>query len=482
MLDKLKETGIYFIGTIGVSVISFVISLLYTRMFAPDDYGFYSLVAAFYSLLFQLFTGWMTHSILRYYPEEKDKDNAKIFRNTIVKIHLVLTLVFLLLVIAIRTFQVGSSILHQMLLIYAGVFLFEGLLLIFNTFLRAEGNSKQYSINSVMNSILKSILILGLFFLFHYRSIAVIVVSLLLAESIQCLYIIYKMKWYNILSYHCFDAVLAKKIVKFGYPLIGVSIIFSVLTYSDRFIIDIYGSKSDVGLYSYGYNMGQSLFYSMTNAILLGAYPRITSEWKENGRKKTEKLVTNYLNLYFYLMLPALAGVIALGNTIIRCLCDESYWGVSLVFIVTCGSYVLLGLLQYTNKAWELNAVTKPIFYLNLIAATINIVLNIIFIPVWGYIVAAITTGLSFAIFILISLVWSRRLFTFRVDFKSLCNISISSIAMSMIISLINEIMPQNMLCLMIEIVLGVLIYVIILFICKDEFIMQTISKMRRKR
>lgn len=481
MIDKIKETGIYFIGTIGVSVISFVISLLYTRMFTTEDYGYYSLVAAFYSLLFQLFTGWMTHSILRYYPEEKDKDNARAFRNTIVKIHFLLSICFLLICVLIRIFIADSIVLHQMLLVYAGVFLFEGLLLIFNTFLRAEGKSKQYSVNTVTNSVLKSLMIIVLFFVFRYRSIVVIVVSLLFAEFIQSVYIICKMKWHKIISLHCFDVLLAKKIIKFGYPLIGVSIVFSVLTYSDRFIIDMFGTKSDVGLYSYGYNMGQALFYSMSNAILLGAYPRIASEWKTSGRKKTELLVTSYLNLYFYLMIPALFGVIAVGNTMIRCLCDKSYWDASLVFIITCGSYVLLGLLQYTNKAWELNAITKPVFFLNLIAAAVNIVLNLIFVPIWGYIVAAITTGLSFALFIGISLVWSRKIFTFKIDFKVLSRIFAASVIMGGVLSVIDRKMPLNLFYLMVEIVLGMLIYIIMLFVLRDDFLMQTISKIRKK-
>ena len=66
MFEKVKETGIYFIGTIGVAILSFVISLLYSNMFTTADYGLYNLIAALYSLLYQLFTGWMTHSILRY--------------------------------------------------------------------------------------------------------------------------------------------------------------------------------------------------------------------------------------------------------------------------------------------------------------------------------------------------------------------------------------------------------------------------------
>ena len=99
MIEKLKETGIYFIGTVGVAIFSFIISILYTRMFSTDDYGIYSLIAAFYNLIYQLLTGWMTHSILRYYPEEQKRDGSYIFRNTMLRIHIILLFIFFLLII-----------------------------------------------------------------------------------------------------------------------------------------------------------------------------------------------------------------------------------------------------------------------------------------------------------------------------------------------------------------------------------------------
>lgn len=471
MLEKIKETGIYFIGTIGVAVISFVISLLYSDMFTTDDYGLYSLIAALYNLLYQLFTGWMTHSILCFYPKEKDNENAKSLRNTMLFVLFVVSAIFVIIICAGSFIYRTSPLLRQMCIVYIGVFFFEGLLLIFNTFIQAEGNSKQYSINTILNSIIKSVAIVVLYYIIGFKSVTVIIVSLLTAELVQSIYIFVKYKWGKIINVKWISKNLLRQVIKFGYPLIAVSVIFNVLTYSDRYIIRLFQTTSQVGLYSYGYNMGNALFYTMTNGIMLGAYPRLTKEWVASGRKKTEEMMTEYLNMFCYLMIPATVGVIVTGSRIIQTLCNQNYWASSSVFVITCISYTAYGFAQYTNKAWELTTNTKVILRLNIISAVLNIVLNFWLIPKFGYVIAAVTTLISFVIYIILSVFLSRRIFTFRFGKKNMINIIISSSVMLAVLCVLENHLKKGLMMLAVEILIGVVVYVMMLFILQDKII-----------
>lgn len=481
MIEKIKETGVYFIGTIGVAILSFTISLLYTHMFTTDDYGIYSLIAALYGLFYQLFTGWMTHSILRYYPEEKDNENAKSLKNIMLFILLVASVIFAFIMMAALVCYRTHDTLKQMCVVYSGVFFFEGLLLIFNTFIRAEGGSKQYSTNMILNSVIKSFAIVVLYYVIGFQSITVIIVSLFIAEFVQSLYIFVKFKWAQVISLSAIKKDLLQKVVRFGYPLIFVSVIFNILTYSDRYIIKIFQSTSEVGLYSFGYNMGHSLFYTMTNAIMLGAYPRLTKEWVEKGRKKTEEMMRGYLNMFCYIMLPAAVGVIAVGNCMIQSLCAQSYWDSYRVFIITCISYTVYGFSQYTNKAWELTGNTKMIVRINIIAAVINIVLNVLLIPWFGYTVAAVTTLLSFVIHIFISLFFSRRIFTFCVDKRSILNIILASAIMWSVLVLTDKYFEKNITMLLGKVFIGVLVYTIFLIILRDKITLEILKSIVKK-
>ena len=368
--------------------------------------------------------------------------------------------------------------------VYIGVFFFEGLLLVFNTFIRAEGHSKQYSINTILNSVIKSLSIVFLYYVIGIKSVTVIIISLLIAELVQSSYIFIKYKWNKIIDVKTINKRLIKQVIQFGYPLIAVSIIFNVLVYSDRYIIRLFQGNSEVGLYSYGNNMGHALFYTMTNAIMLGAYPRLTKEWINKGRKQTEEMMTGYLNMFCYLMIPATVGVIATGKRIISTLCNEGYWDSSTVFIITCISYALFGLIQYTNKAWELTSNTKRILHLNIITALINICLNFLLIPKLGYVVAAVTTLVSFIVYISISLVLSRKVFTFRFSKRSVFNIVVSSGVMYVALFFLDTILERRVLMLALEILTGIIVYSIMLLILQDKTmrtIVKTISsKMQR--
>ena len=61
----IKETGMYLIGTVMVSILGFILSILYSKMFNPYDYGIYSLVYSTYSLITNIYGGWISLSMIR---------------------------------------------------------------------------------------------------------------------------------------------------------------------------------------------------------------------------------------------------------------------------------------------------------------------------------------------------------------------------------------------------------------------------------
>ena len=64
-----KEVSHYMVGNVSVAILGFAISLLYSRMFDPEAFGVYSQVSGVYSLIVQIYGGWMISSIQRYAPQ-----------------------------------------------------------------------------------------------------------------------------------------------------------------------------------------------------------------------------------------------------------------------------------------------------------------------------------------------------------------------------------------------------------------------------
>ena len=464
MVNYKKEMIIYFIGTVMLAVLNFIISILYGSMFSTNDFGIYSLIFSLYSLISQFLNGWLSQSLIRFYSIENDKS---IVSSTYL-MHFIFS-IFILVSTNIVIYFLNIQLIEKIMLsIFTVIYFFETYLLITNTILRIKNLSKQYSINVILNGLIKIFSLLFLYYVIHIKSVIVISISLLISEIIQCLYLTYKQKIYKYFKKDNFDSKLLLSMFKFGYPLIGVSVTSWVLNVSDRFIIKFYNSNSIVGIYSYSYSLANSIVFLIIQFIMLGAYPNIVKMWKNKGKSDTEKLIKKYLDLYLLTILPICFGILALGEDFFRLAISKDYIEGYLVFIITAFGIFLLGISQYTNKPWEIAKKTKSILLFNLISAIINIILNILLIPKYGYAVAAVTTALSYFIYIFMSMVLNKNELRVHIFDIEKLKIFISSFSMFIFIIFIKMIFEiSNWYIFASTIILSMMVYLIMIILLK---------------
>ena len=92
-----KETGIYLVGTIAVSLLGFILSVLYSKMFTPYDYGVYSLVYSTYSLIASVYGGWLSLSMIRNAEQYIRDKKENIFFGTFYQLQLIMAIVFIVI-------------------------------------------------------------------------------------------------------------------------------------------------------------------------------------------------------------------------------------------------------------------------------------------------------------------------------------------------------------------------------------------------
>ena len=153
-------------------------------------------------------------------------------------------------------------------------------------------------------------------------------------------------------------------------------------------------------------------------------------------------------------------GFVALGSEFFRIVINETYYSGYITFIITAIGIALLGLSQYTNKIFELHKKTKTILWLNIMAAVINIILNFIFIPIYGPYFGAVTTGVSFIIYIIISALLGKKYLKLEIDIKKTSIITISSIIMFLVICIYKSVIGVNSIYSFgVIVLLGIMIY-----------------------
>ena len=464
-----KDSIIYFIGSIIVAILGFVISLLYSYYFNPGEYGIHSLASSTYMLLSQICGLWMSTGILRFYEKYRKKNKTDEFYTSIYLTNLIISILFAILINIGALLLCDSGLLRIIIFIYSLIYFFEYNILIFNTSLRCVNEAKKYNYNVMVNNLLKIVILLIIIYLLKIKSVTIISISILLTEMLQYIYFLIKSKIYKYYRYKYFDIKIIKELFKYAFPLIGTTITGWVLNVSDRYVIAILNNSHNVGLYSYAYLLGNNLFWLLSNFIMLGAYPNLVKIFEDKKMEELKKVLKKYINLYLLIIIPSCFGAIVVSKTLFLAITSKMYHESYLVFIYTALAISTLGLCGFINKIFELYKKTKTILLLNVMCAIFNIIFNFILIYYLGYVGGAISTLLSYILYFIVSMILLRKYFTIIWDLKLIFKYLLSGSAMFTIIVIFKTYIHMNfeILNLIIYIVVGCISYFIFLLITR---------------
>ena len=233
---------------------------------------------------------------------------------------------------------------------------------------------------------------------------------------------------YNKLNINSFDKSLLIKMKNFSLPFLPAAIFFILIEISDRWFIGFLSSNTtaDVGLYGAGYKIG-SIMLLIVRGFNLNWQPYyLKAKNTPMAIKKFETIGTDFINIMIcFSSLILIFYPLILQNKIFGIyLIGEIFWpGLTIIPIILL-SYIFYGVfilqmpsIYLTNKQnWA------PIFWG--IGFIINASLNILLIPMYGFLGAAISTLIAyFSMMILIvykNYSWMKILYNITSIFKML--------------------------------------------------------------
>ena len=379
----------------GISVASIAI---FTRLFDSLDYGRYALVISTTTITIMLLSGWIGQSVLRYLPRFKAEERLGEFvvklAVVVAGVVLVATIVALLVktVFGPRLGAYAPFLLAAWLLVLAEI-VFSSL----GSAYQANMMSKDYTIFKVTGSVLRLSLAL-LYVLYVTRDIK----ALVLAGAVAQLVLVIPMAVRFGVGRHLrmrarpMDPAFLKMLAAYGIPMMGWMIASQVLALSDRFVIAAFRSDSEVGIYSATYNLVSMGFGLVSGPILIACYPIIISAWERGNRKEIPALLTAFSRYYLLAVLPIVLTLSVFSREIVSILLGSDFReGYTIVPFVIAG-VAAWGLSMVGHKGLEILEKTGLMLRLVGIAAGLNIVLNLVVVPRYGYQGAAATTMISY--------------------------------------------------------------------------------------
>jgi len=389
----LRHSVNYLIGNFATQALAFISIPVLTRLLLPEEYGLISIVNS----ITQIFTILMIlnfHGALTRKYHENDGLFSGFF-GTITIFLLIYNIIFVASMYYFRDFFSSFFNIDSKLFLIAITTGFLGLATtLYLSYLQASQQSKKYAIISFVRSMAILIVsILWIIFLSEDRYLG------RLYSGVLINFILFTYSLYNIIKISTFktDFRNIKYAVSFGVPLIPHAMSGFVLAQFDRVIINQINGAGDAGLYSFAYNVGM-LMNVVVMSLNKSWVPIFYSKLKDSRHEDVGKMVKNYTKL----VLLAALGLILFSKEIVVIIADPEYFtALNLVPIIIL-SYVFVYFYTIYGNYSFYRKKTYLISLNTILACVINVVLNYLFIPKYGYIAAAYTTLISYiALFVL---------------------------------------------------------------------------------
>jgi O-antigen/teichoic acid export membrane protein len=417
----ITHTAVYGLANALNASISFILTPLYALNLDPADFGtvtLFTITATFSATLFQLGTGTaIFRSVI-----QRDIDQ-KVVLSTAFYFTLGLIIPFLgimlLLSPSISTLLFGSLTNRALLLWMAFVAAaFDAVVSIPQAKLRIEEKSILYSLLACGNFILGIALNISLVAYAHMGIYGIILANLLRAgiySSISTLILIPDLR-------PIFSISELKELLRFGMPLIPISISAMILSVANRYFLQYYTSLTEVGIYSVGYKLG-SLVQLPIGAFQI-AWPTMMFAMYKLPQAKSfySRLLT-----YFCLSLGFISLCIAVfSREAINLIATPEYskgWQVVPLIIL---SQIALGIVYVTAVGVNVQKRPENILYAWLLGVGVNILLNFVLIPPFGMMGAGWSSLISYCVVAIGATIASLRLYYISYQFKRLFKLTIA--------------------------------------------------------
>ena len=256
-----------------------------------------------------------------------------------------------------------------------------------------------------------------------------------------------------------------REYLSFGIPTVPGNLSSWVVNSSDRYVIALFLGNAYVGYYSPGYSLGHII--NMFIAPLSFMLPAVLSKHYDDGNLKDVKTVLSYSMKYFLaLAIPSVVGLSLLSKPLLTILstpeiAEQGY--LITPFLALTG--LLFGLFAIIAEILVLEKKTSITGTIWILAAVLNLGLNIIFVPRIGIMGAAATTLVAYSLAFILSAYYSFKYLVFPVDGSFILKCLVASAIMGVVVIIGGSQMSGGLVGIILLVGISALIYGAGLFI-----------------
>lgn len=399
-----KETVLYFIPTIVQILMSPISIYFYTHALTRSDYGIWGLISVTAGLM-AIFSNWgLINGMVRFIGEPNEDRNKLIGTAYYGSLWAGLT-VFGLFYFGSTFFTkiiLGSLNYRYVFILGVSSVVFGLTFQTFQNLMRMERKPGVYASFEVAQSLCA--MVAGIYFVYVLRLgiLGVILSSLI----VQIVFAIIQYYYLNTRYKLLFSWPYFKKLVFYGAPFTIIIIGTWVLDWSDRYILELFVSMSDLGLYTIAYSYGM-VTQAFVTPFILAVLPYLFDYYRAGQySQKTGDITLHYIVVYMGIVLI----LTILAKPYFLILTPEQFHPAIHIAPLISLCYAWRGLFNIFCFCNTLTGNAKVQFFIEVGAALLNIAVNFALIPFLGLYGAVVATLIAWLYMLIFGYIYNQKI------------------------------------------------------------------------
>ena len=397
--DLAKNTLIITIGRISTQFITFLLLPLYTALLTTEEYGTVDLITTLVQLFIPIVSLMIDQGVFRYLLSSENENTKKEVISNAFFLLLGLNFVFIIIYLLLLPLITVKYKIWILLILVITAFS--------NLFLQISRGLKKtfdYALGSFICSLI-TITLNVLCIAFIKMSAVGMLLATFIGNVVCCIYLFFKLEINKYLSLSSVNKKTLLNELKYSIPLIPNQLSLWVMNSSDRLIVSFILGTAANGILAVSHKF-PAIFMTFFNIFQLAWHETGTVHFFDKDRDDFfSKTIEEIMLLFSTFCMCIIIVLPIVFNLFVNSSYNEAYYNIP-IYLIASLLNVMVGLLGVvyvaTKKTFEIAKTT-------IIAALINIIVNIILIKYIGLYAASISTFMGYFITMIYRIIDTKK-------------------------------------------------------------------------
>lgn len=444
----------------GVQGVQFVLSIILARLVSPEDYGVIALILVFIQIATVFIQSGFNTALIQK-KESDDTDFSSIFYLSLF-VALICYVVLFFAAPFIAKFY-NQEILTPVIRVISFTLFFGAVNSVQNAYVSKTMQFKRFFYSS-MGAVIGSGIV-GVILAYMGYGVWALVAQQLIRDVLICIILWFTVKWRPKLL---FSFTRVKSLFSFGWKLLCSGLLDTVFRNIYNLIVGrIYNSQT-LGYFNRGHQFPQVIASNLDGSIQSVMLPTLSAN--NDNPSEVKRITRRSISTSAFVLMPCMFGLAAVAEPLVKVLLTNKWLPCVPFLQLACISYALYPI--HTANLTGINALGRSDIFLKLeIIKKCVTVLNILITLPLGIYAMAIGQVVSGFISTFINAYPNKKLmgYSYFEQWKDLIPSFVLSIVMAGIVWVMNFISIAPLLLLIIQIIVGIIVYVVLAKLFKLE-------------